>query len=59
MDTQGNWGYIDKNGAWVIEPQFAFANPFADGFARVVLATPDSHPSAYIDHSGKVIWQGK
>ena len=24
----GLWGYIDKNGKWVIEPKFTYANDF-------------------------------
>ncbi len=59
LKPKGNWGYIDKNGAWAVEPQFALATPFADGLAQVVLATPDSHPMAYIDHSGRAVWQGQ
>jgi len=29
------WGFIDKVGNFVIEPQFAYAGSFSDGLARV------------------------
>lgn len=29
------WGYVDRSGAWVIEPQFESAAPFAEGLAIV------------------------
>jgi hypothetical protein len=29
------WGYIDRAGAWVVEPQFALAMPFSEGLAMV------------------------
>lgn len=53
-DLNGDWGYIDKSGAWVIEPQFARARAFSEGLA--VATTPrGSHPVkyGYIDTSGE------
>ena len=32
-----NWGYIDKAGRFIINPQFAVADDFSDGFAAVKL----------------------
>ena len=34
-EGQGNWGYVDKSGNVIIEPQFGYALPFSDGVARV------------------------
>ena len=47
------WGYIDKSGAWVIEPRFRHAEPFSHGLARVLLGTKQ----AYVDLEGRVVWQ--
>ncbi len=33
----GKWGYMDRQGAIVIEPQFDRAREFADGLALVVV----------------------
>jgi hypothetical protein len=30
-----NYGYINKNGVFVIPEQFAYANPFSEGLAAV------------------------
>ncbi|MCA8923173.1 MAG: WG repeat-containing protein [Planctomycetes bacterium] len=35
VQVQGAWGYVDVRGEWVIEPQFARAEPFAEGLASV------------------------
>ena len=29
------WGYLDRSGAWVLEPKFEKASPFSDGLALV------------------------
>lgn len=36
VEANGQWGYIDLEGRYVINPQFDAANPFIDGLARVV-----------------------
>ena len=46
------WGYIDRNGKFVINPQFDEAAPFESGLARVKL----SRRTGYIDHSGHYVW---
>ena len=46
------WGYIDRNGKFVINPQFDEAGPFENGLARVKL----SRRTGYIDHSGHYVW---
>lgn len=30
-------GYIDKTGAWIVEPKFDYAEEFNDGIARVIV----------------------
>jgi hypothetical protein len=61
------WGYIDKTGKIVIEPQFEEAYPFEGGAATVYLGrceinerTPKSQKPCklgYIDRTGKYIWK--
>jgi hypothetical protein len=46
-------GYINRSGEWVIEPQFAGAEPFKNGIAHV---TPNGMEWGYIDRQGKYIW---
>ena len=45
-------GYIDQNGKYVINPQFAYADNFYDGLARV--KTTDAK-IGYIDKKGKFV----
>ena len=47
------WGYVDRSGEWVIEPQFSNAYDFQDGIARVYEASDGSY--GYIDSNGKWI----
>lgn len=49
-------GYIDKTGAWAIEPCYDFACPFAGGLAEVNLAARPGCSLGYIDQTGKVVW---
>ena len=46
----GLWGFVDKTGAWAIEPQFSQATCFSEGFALVEDSAGDLH---YIDKTGK------
>ena len=58
LEPGGPWGYIDRDGVLLIQPQYYGVEPFRDGLARVHLADqPDAF--AYIDKTGKVIWQGE
>jgi len=51
--VMGNrWGFVDKNGKYVINPQFDEANSFADGLARVKV----SRKTGYVDENGRYIW---
>src|SRR6266850_1263365 len=47
----GHWGYIDKKGQVVINPQFDAAFPFSDGQAGVVLGGK----WGLIDKTGKYV----
>jgi hypothetical protein len=47
------WGYIDKTGKIVINPQFDYANQFSDGLAAVYIG--DKY--GYIDRTGKYVWE--
>ncbi|MBI4905789.1 MAG: WG repeat-containing protein [Acidobacteria bacterium] len=54
------WGYVDRNGAMIINPKFKAAEPFVDGLALVNLrGTPDRDGGiiggqwGYIDPDGK------
>ena len=47
------WGFIDKTGVWVIEPQFFYADPFSEGLALV----KSDAGYGFIDKSGTVVIQ--
>lgn len=47
--SKGLWGFIDKTGAMVIEPQFEAAGPFSQGLALVRIG--DKY--GFIDREGK------
>lgn len=52
-NDETSWGYVDKSGKLAIKPQFAFAEPFKNGFARVFIG--DFSNEAYIDTTGKIL----
>jgi hypothetical protein len=54
-NAEDEWGYIDKTGAVVIEPQYPAAGRFSEGFAPVVLEGTDEY--GYINESGVVVIQ--
>ena len=47
----GEWGYIDKTGEFIIEPQFDNAAPFSEGLARVQIRKR----WGYIDKAGQQV----
>lgn len=47
------YGYIDKDGEWVIEPQFMDAHPFCEGYAIVCYDDKYDYTSCFIDKTGK------
>ena len=50
-DSSNKYGYIDKTGKIVIEPQFDAAESFSDGLAAVKI----NNKWGYIDKNGKII----
>ena len=48
MRTKDKWGFIDKTGAWIVEPKFDDAESFIDGAAVVNIAGK----WGYIDKTG-------
>lgn len=50
------YGYINKDGEWIIEPQFSVADPFCEGYA--VAKFPDDEvdkKSCFFDNTGEKI----
>jgi hypothetical protein len=50
-------GYVDKTGAWVIQPQFVGAYDFSEGLAAVAVGEPDAMKWGYIDMTGAWVVQ--
>jgi hypothetical protein len=46
------WGYIDNSGTMVVFPQFATAECFNNGLARVRVG----HKEVLINHKGEIVW---
>ena len=49
----GKWGYIDKSGKFVIDPQFDYAEGFSEGLAAVRSGDEKTGKWGFIDRSGK------
>ena len=49
------WGYIDRTGKIVIEPQFLLAGDYSEGMAVVLEGDPNDPDLGYIDETGKVV----
>ena len=52
---KGKYGYRDRGGEWMIEPQFDFAGEFCEGLAVVGLGKYPATKWGYIDKTGKVV----
>jgi hypothetical protein len=52
----GKFGYIDKSGKFVINPQWDSALNFDKGVAEVWLTQP-KYKKGYINKQGKYLWQ--
>ena len=48
-----NWGFMDRTGRVVIQPQFSDVGDFFDGLARVVVNAGKKYKSCFIDETGK------
>jgi hypothetical protein len=55
VELSGKFGYIDTTGKAVVEPTLKEACDFKGQLARV----ETDQGSAYIDHTGKIVWQGR
>ena len=53
--TGGKWGFIDRKGNWLINPQFDAVSPFRNGLAQVTLGGI----RGYINTAGKYVWLPK
>ena len=51
LERKGRWGYMDRTGKLVIEPDFYDANDFVNGWARATRRQRDR--SVWIDRAGK------
>lgn len=49
-------GYLDRSGAWAIEPAYPFARSFGEGLAPV--SPPDADGWVYVDTAGAVALEG-
>jgi WG containing repeat len=50
--SDGPYGYIDRNGRFAIPPQFDEADEFSDGLAHVRVG----NKHGFIDHTGKLVF---
>ena len=53
----GKWGYIDKTGKYVVNPQFDEVWSFSEGLAGVIIGDWKTSKWGYIDKTGKYIWE--
>ena len=53
------YGFIDKSGKWVINPQFEWIDSFEEGFALVAPKGDRNsrEKTGYIDRTGNYIWK--
>jgi hypothetical protein len=60
-DDSGNYGYVDRTGAFVSPPRFKYAGPFHMGIAEVTIEAPYTgyRFDACINKSGDVIWEAR
>jgi len=50
-EFRGNWGFIDTNGNWAIQPEFDKARDFSNGFAAV----NKNGQWGFIDQNGNLV----
>ena len=53
--TEYKYGYIDKTGHFVIEPQFNNALPFSEDMAAVMIGNVQFERWGYIDMTGSLV----
>ncbi len=57
IKKDGKWGYIDKTGKIIIDPQYDDAWPFSEGLAAVMIVDEETGKWGYIDKTGKYVWE--
>ena len=55
IEENGKYGYMDKDGNVVINPQFDRADDFSEGLARVRIGDEKTGKWGYIDKEGKFV----
>lgn len=51
------YGYVDEKGEWIIPPVFTFGDRFRDGIATVRFFREGREKKAYIDTTGKILYE--
>lgn len=61
LDAAGNecWGWIDRNGDWLIRPSYSGARPFSEGLAGCAIKTNGTDSWGWIDQSGNWVIKPK
>ena len=54
-EKTGKWGYLDKQGHFVVPPQFDVAQDFAEGLAAVEIGGEKTGKWGYIDLTGHYV----
>ncbi len=52
MKIKGKFGYIDRNGKFVIQPKYDIADSFTEGLARVAIKKDQKYKWGFIDKTG-------
>lgn len=54
-ELYSKWGYINKTGKVVIQPNYGDAKPFSEGLAQVWTARDTDRTTGFIDKTGKIV----
>lgn len=57
-EASGRWGFVDRQGRWVIRPQFYDAEGFSEGLAEVLVPCSEGRESCrgYINKQGALVF---
>lgn len=65
FDTDDKWGYVRRDGTWLLPPIFSVAGPFHQGLAHVSFryhtsrslnGDPRDSGQCYLDQAGTLVW---